>query len=243
MAYTYDNFVSAANAAGLMNQFSEQDLQIAQRNPEFGLSLLSLLKDNSNATTAEQQLLATEAANQLRKSYGVYNTGTLGTDSAYAGSYGTQINDLMDQIKDYGSFDYANQDEYQKLLDQITNYGSFSYANQDSYQQLLDSIVNQQPFSYDLQSDPSWGSYKNGNGWIAIGGGRMTWTELERAVNQGRIIEVIEPDKGTITYKYASSNSTDNTNNNSNKVGGNGGGGGGGGKPITAIAFQENLVR
>lgn len=160
MAYTYDNFVSAANAAGLMNQFSEQDLQIAQRNPEFGLSLLSLLKDNSNATTAEQQLLATEAANQLRKSYGVYNAGTLGTDSVYAGSYGTQINDLMDQIKNYGSFDYANQDEYQKLLDQITNYGSFSYANQDSYQQLLDSIVNQQPFSYDLQSDPSWGSYK-----------------------------------------------------------------------------------
>lgn len=160
MAYTYDNFVSAANAAGLRNAFSEQDLQIAQRNPEFGLSLLSLLKDNSNATTAEQQLLATEAANQLRKSYGVYNTGTLGTDSAYAGSYGTQINDLMDQIKNYGSFDYANQDEYQKLLDQITNYGSFSYANQDSYQQLLDSIVNQQPFSYDLQSDPSWGSYK-----------------------------------------------------------------------------------
>ena len=26
--------------------------------------------------------------------------------------------------------------------------------------QCLDSIVNQQPFSYDLQSDPSWGSYK-----------------------------------------------------------------------------------
>ena len=202
MAYTYDNFVSAASAAGLMNQFSEQDLQIAQRNPEFGLSLLSLLKDNSNATTAEQQLLATEAANQLRKSYGVYNTGTLGTDSAYAGSYGTQINDLMDQIKNYGSFDYANQDEYQKLLnqvshygsfnysneaayknamdkvsnygsfdyanqdeyqkllDQISNYGPYNYGNQDSYQQLLDSIVKQQPFSYDLQSDPSWGSYK-----------------------------------------------------------------------------------
>lgn len=160
MAYTYDNFVSAANAAGLMNQFSEQDLQIAQRNPEFGLSLLSLLKDNSNATTAEQQLLATEAANQLRKSYGVYNTGTLGTDSTYAGSYGTQINDLMEQIKNYGSFDYANKDEYQKLLDQITNYGSFSYTNQDSYKQLLRSIVNQEPFSYDLQNDPTWSSYK-----------------------------------------------------------------------------------
>ena len=139
MAYTYENFVSNANAAGLMNQFSEQDLQIAQRNPEFGLSLLGLLKDNSNAKTAEQRLLATEAANQLRKNYGVYNTGSLGTDSAYAGSYGTQINDLMDQIN---------------------NYGPFNYEGQDRYQELLDSIVHQQPFSYDPQSDPSWGSYK-----------------------------------------------------------------------------------
>lgn len=139
MAYTYDNFVSAANAAGLMDQFSEQDLQIAQRNPEFGLSLLSLLKDNSNATSAEQQLLATEAANQLRKSYGVYNTGTLGTNGAYASSYGTKINDLMDQIN---------------------SYGSFNYGNQDSYQQLLDSIVNQQSFSYDPTADSSFSNYK-----------------------------------------------------------------------------------
>lgn len=405
MAYTYDNFVSAANAAGLMNQLSEQDRQTAQRNPEFGLSLLGLLKDKNTASTAEQQLLATEVANQLRKNYGVYNTGTLGTDSAYAGSYGTQINDLMDQIK---------------------NYGSFSYDGQDSYQQLLDSIVNQQPFSYDLQSDPSWGSYKkaymregdrasanalaqasaasggrassyattaaqqagnyyagqladiiptleqnaynrylsdfsnrlsslgaiendrafdyqnwmneynmiqnslgnyqnqdatdyqryldaynqeyqaeqdklaqeqrayenaltlyqtlgyatpeaakilgissggnaanntgnnfqgtpgtqtndittdnlvddmlaelqdntgkeevgtsnftvtnrNGNDWVAVGGARMTWTELERAVNQGRIVEVVDPDKGTITYKYASKNNVPNKDTN-----------------------------
>lgn len=173
MAYTYDNFVSAANAAGLMNQFSEQDLQIAQKNPEFGISLLSLLKDNSNSTTAEQRLLATEAANQLRKSYGIYNTGTLGADSAYADSYGTQINGLMDQIKNYGSFNYDNQDQYQKLLGQVSNYGSFSYdneaaykdamdkvsnygsfnyANQDEYQKLLDQITNYGSFSYANQN-------------------------------------------------------------------------------------------
>ncbi len=139
MSYTYDNFVAEANKAGLMNQFSKQDLQIAQRNPEFGISLLGLLRDNQGASTAEQRLLATEAANQLRKSYGVYNTGNLGESSAYAGSYGSQINDLMEKINNYGPFDYEGQDEYRKLLD---------------------SIVNQQPFDYDPQSDPSWGAYK-----------------------------------------------------------------------------------
>ena len=42
MAYTYDDFVAAANKAGLMNQFSETDLVTAQKNPEYGLSMLSL---------------------------------------------------------------------------------------------------------------------------------------------------------------------------------------------------------
>lgn len=422
MAYTYDDFVAAANNAGIMNQFSERDLTVARSNPEYGMSMLGLLQDISGATTEEQRLLATEAANQMRKNYGVYNTGSTTADYNYASSYGSTIDDLLGQINDYGSF---------------------SYDGQDSYQQLLDSIMNQQPFSYDLQSDPSWGSYKkaymregdrasanalaqasaasggrassyamtaaqqagnyyagqladiiptleqnayarylsdfsnrlsslgaiendrafdyqnwmneynmlqnslgnyqgqdatdyqryldayeqqyraeqdriaqeqqayenalasyqalgyatpevaailgiksggssgtagssgsgggggggtgsgggggdtsteeqlgeleaalagndeeqvdtsnftvtnrNGNGWIAIGGGRMTWTELERAVNQGRIVEVIDPDKGTITYKYASSNNnSSNSNNNSTNNSNQGGGG------------------
>ncbi len=139
MSYTYDDFVSAADAAGLKNKFSAQDLQTAKRNPEFGISLLSLMKDNAGAKTTEQQLLATEAANQLRKNYGIYHTGTPGVDSAYAGSYGSRINDLMGQIHDYGSFDYDSQEAYQKLLD---------------------SVAKQQPFQYDLEKDPSWGSYK-----------------------------------------------------------------------------------
>lgn len=139
MAYTYDDFVAAANNAGIMNQFSERDLTVARSNPEYGMSMLGLLQDISGATTEEQRLLATEAANQMRKNYGVYNTGSTAADYNYASSYGSTIDDLLGQINDYGSF---------------------SYDGQDSYQQLLDSIVNQQPFSYDLQSDPSWGSYK-----------------------------------------------------------------------------------
>lgn len=139
MAYTYNDFTKAANDAKLINQFSTQDLQAAQRNPEFGMSLLGLMKDNSSATTAEQRLLATEAANQLRKNYGVYNTGKLGTDSAYAGSYGSKINDLMGNIDGYGSFDYKNQ---------------------NGYQQLLDKLTNQQPFAYNAQEDPSYSAYK-----------------------------------------------------------------------------------
>lgn len=115
MAYTYDDFVAAANKAGLMNQFSETDLVTAQKNPEYGLSLLSLKQDELNATTAEQRLLATEAANQLRKSYG--------TTSALD----TQIQNVQDQIGSFGSFRYDNETAYQKALKAVTDPKEFSY--------------------------------------------------------------------------------------------------------------------
>ena len=78
MAYTYDDFVKAANQSGLMGQFSQDDLNLAQKYPEFGLSVLSLKKDYNNAATAEQRLLANQAANELRKSYGNYSGGADG---------------------------------------------------------------------------------------------------------------------------------------------------------------------
>ena len=119
MAYTYDDFVAAANKAGLMNQFSETDLVTAQKNPEYGLSMLSLKQDELNAKTAEQKLLASEAANQLRKSYG--------TDSALD----EQIRNLQSQIGSFGSFQYDNETEYQKALKAVTDPVEFSY-DQDS---------------------------------------------------------------------------------------------------------------
>lgn len=105
MAYTYDNFTTAATKAGLLNSFSDDDLTIAKSNPEYGLSLLQLRQEYNNASTAEQKLLAQEAENQLRTTYGGLNTGKT-----------TE-----------GSFSYANQNAYQKLLNEVSNPGSFSY--------------------------------------------------------------------------------------------------------------------
>ena len=69
MAYTYNDFLNAANKSGLLQQISESDRNMAKQYPEFGLSMLSLTKDLNNASTAEQKLLATEAADQLRGAY------------------------------------------------------------------------------------------------------------------------------------------------------------------------------
>ncbi len=138
MAYTYEDFTAAANKAGMTNRFSDADLGVASRNPEYGMSLLGLMQDAAGAKTTERRLLADEAANMLRRNYGVYSTGS-GTNSAYASSYGSQIDDLTGKVN---------------------NYGSFQYGEQDAYQKLLDSIAQQQSFFYDQGSDPSYSAYK-----------------------------------------------------------------------------------
>lgn len=132
MAYTYDDFLKAANSSGMLSKISENDLNLAKQYPEFGLSILSLTKDLDSATTAEQKLLATEAAEQLRGAYSSYGSGGTGT-------YDAQINDLMKQAANYGSFNYGKETEYQRLLN---------------------SVANPQTFSYDLDNDIVWDAYR-----------------------------------------------------------------------------------
>jgi len=138
MAYTYDDFTKAANSAGVMDSFDYNDLTLAQKYPEYGLSLVTLKRDLGNAKTNEQQLLVNEAINQLRKNYGSYWTGDQG-DRTYATSYGSKINGLQSKID---------------------NYGDFTYDKEGDYQGLLDKIANQEEFSYDPDTDPIYSSYR-----------------------------------------------------------------------------------
>lgn len=174
---TYEEFISEADKAGVRGQLTEQDLQVAKNNPEYGFSMLQLLQDSGNAHTPEQQLIATEAANQLRKNYGVY----AGAGGAYASSAGSKIEGLTDKLDNYGEFTYGKQDAYDQALQKVTaggtyassfgdkiagltdkvdNYGKYTYGNQDAYNQALQAVIDQQPFSYDMESDPVWDSYK-----------------------------------------------------------------------------------
>lgn len=142
MASSYNDFVNAANKAGLLKAFSDDDLKLSSGDPDYGLSLLKLYQDEQNATTAEQRLLAQESINQLRSSYSAAApTATGGTDTAtLAGGSG---------IATASGGTTTEEPE-----------GSFAYGQQDSYQKLLDSIVNREGFSYDAETDPVYGAYK-----------------------------------------------------------------------------------
>ena len=147
MAYTYDDFVKAANQSGLMGQFSQDDLNLAQKYPEFGLSVLSLKKDYNNATTAEQRLLANQAANELRKSYGNYSGGADGGSFRLESKLNRRADDLLDQLGSFGSFSYDEAPTYEN---------AFVQQQKD----LLDRILNREDFAWSKETDPQWSSYK-----------------------------------------------------------------------------------
>lgn len=165
MAYTYDDFVKAANQSGLMGQFSQDDLNLAQKYPEFGLSVLSLKKDYNNAATAEQRLLANQAANELRKSYGNYSGGADGGSFRLESKLNRRADDLLGQIGSFGSFSYDEAPTYEN---------AFAQQQKD----LLDRILNREDFSWSKETDPQWSSYKKS---YLREGDRATANALARA--------------------------------------------------------------
>lgn len=148
MPYSYDDFLSAATSSGLLGEFSQADLETAKKYPEFGLSILSLKRDYHDAATDEQKLLANEAANQLRSSYGNYMGGSDGGSYYSQGKIPGQIDAILDQINNYGSF----------AFDQEAPVYDNQYAEQQ--QALLDAILNREDFSWSKETDPQWSSYK-----------------------------------------------------------------------------------
>ena len=146
MAYTYDDFLKAAQGSNI--SFSQYDMDLAKKHPEAGLSLLSLKKDYGAATTPEQRMLINEAANELRKSYGGYSGGSDGTSFVAVSKPKAQAQNLLDQVNSYGSFNYETQ---------VPTYEN-QYAQ---YQRdLLDAVVNQPGFSWNKENDALWPVYK-----------------------------------------------------------------------------------
>ena len=132
--YTYEDFTKAATAAGLMGNFSEADLRLAQSNPDAGMSILQYKQDYRNATTDEARALANLGAEGVRSSYGNYTGGNdgggfyldplspgsfnAGTAPTYTNNYAGDIAALYEQQKNYGGYDYGiPQPEYTNRYD------------------------------------------------------------------------------------------------------------------------------
>ena len=126
--YTYEQFKKAAQDSGLLSQFSQADLNLAQKNPDAGMSILKGKQDFKAATTDEARALAHQRVEDIRSSYGNYSGGANG-----AGFYLNQLSP--------SSFDYDPAPTYTNRYD-------------DTIQDLLNEMIDREEFSYDPATDP-----------------------------------------------------------------------------------------
>lgn len=154
MAMTYQDILKDIQAAGLENQFSKYDLATAQRFPEFGASMLSIKKDWNAATDQAGKAAANQAAEALRRQYGSYLGGVDGSKyyslgpspGSYQSAYQQQIQDALDRLGNYQSFDYGPAPTYNNRY-------------QTEIDDLLDRVQNYEDFSWSKETDPAYSAY------------------------------------------------------------------------------------
>ena len=145
--YTYDQFQKAAQQAGLLGQFSQADLSLAQQNPDAGMSLLKYKQDYSKATTDEQRAQANKGAETIRSSYGGYTGGGNG-----------------------GSFhlDPLGPSSFQQSTAPSFNWDTpapdYSSRYDETIQNMIKDMLERPEFSYDPESDVVWKSYQKAYG-------------------------------------------------------------------------------
>lgn len=162
--YTYDQFRQAAESSGLLGEFSDADLSLAQQNPDAGMSLLNYKRDWHSATTDAERQLANLGAEGIRTSYGNYIGGDDGSDY--------HLEWMSPNMFEYGSAptytDSGYGEQAGNLLDQMINYEDFSYGAAPEYNnrwdptilELIDGILNREDFSYDPAADPLYQNYR-----------------------------------------------------------------------------------
>ena len=155
--YTYDDFLKAMKNAGLSeNNFSAADLEMAKKDPAFGISIVGYKDQYAKAETEEQRALYNEAANALRRREGNYSGGIDGSEYLWQGSTAENKKKTADRIGNYLEFDCPSAPEY-------GGYGGQKPAYENRYSALLDSMIEEiadrPDFEYDHRTDPSYQAY------------------------------------------------------------------------------------
>ena len=132
----YQTWKDWATAAGVIDQFSAQQLALAEADDDYGWATTSNKVGYGNATTPEQRAMYHAQQTELNRTKGF----TGGTDGSLYDPSPTQQaqNSAKDAVTSFGTFDYSKAPDYQGVLDKVINYG---------------------PFSYDYKTDPSYQAY------------------------------------------------------------------------------------
>ena len=160
----------ARGIAASGQSWSEGDKQLAQQNLDYGNNLYNLKSSWQDATrrgdTAGAQAIH-DQTEDFRKRYGGYTGGADGSqtirDSTYfvpSDKYGSTLDDLAQQLVNYGKYKNPYQGKLDDIAGQLGSYSPFENPYKQQTDQVLNQYLNRGPFSYDLESDPNWQQYQ-----------------------------------------------------------------------------------
>lgn len=139
MAVTYEQFLNALNTSRWKDEWSQTDLDLAKKHPEFGMTVLNYKDDWHAASTPEQRALANEGAEYARKTWGNYTGGGDGSGFYSLGPKHQAADDALEKLGSYAPYRYSREEEYQSALS---------------------GAVRPEPFRYDPETDPVYASYR-----------------------------------------------------------------------------------
>lgn len=141
---TYKDLLDKIEGAG--QAWSQWDLDMAKKHPEFGATMFTYKQDYAGAKDQAGKTAANQGAESLRRKYGSYLGGSDGSKyygmgpapGGYKSPYQDRIDGLLDKMEGYGDFDfgpapsYTNryQEELDDLLDQVQGYGPFAWSKE-----------------------------------------------------------------------------------------------------------------
>lgn len=140
----YKDLLDKIEGAG--QTWSQWDLDMAKKHPEFGAGMFTYKQDYAGAKDQAGKTAANQGAEALRRKYGSYLGGSDGSKyygmgpapGGYKSPYQDRIDGLLDKMEGYGDFDfgpapsYTNryQEELDALLDQVQGYGPFEWSKE-----------------------------------------------------------------------------------------------------------------
>lgn len=137
MAYknSYEDLLRDIQSSG--QNWSEADLALAQQNPDAGRSIYTQKSAWSTATTDEEKLAASQAAEMVREKYGGYSGGKDGSGYTLSDKYAPTTPDYVSQANKY-------TEQIDSLFAELQNRGDFSYnpSADPSYQAYSEKYRN-----------------------------------------------------------------------------------------------------
>lgn len=182
-----------AKALGVLEQFSPEQLKLAEADPDYGWATTSNKAGYAAARTPEEKAMYHAQQQEANAAKG-FSGGTDG--SLYS---------LMPTTM-----------EANAARDAVKGYGDFTYSREPDYQGALNAVIDREAFSYDPETDPVYSSYRKTYAregrragedalgqYAAMTGGRPSTAAMTAAQQAGNYYSAQMADKIPELYQQA----------------------------------------